>query len=302
MKLELPFSSGTIDELSGKTIVISENHRNESLFGSPFALNVKAGGNFGWGYFEVIDGVLRMVDKKGLSGEFYGLESRNGIVFAVGSAAQVASTDGYERVTLHEQRLLQTSEFGICVSSHIDYEKKTLAPLLGSIRKSGFNMANVVAVVGGGKGDSMGETEGAKVIYQDRNGGGFGGLSAVDSRVPYWLLLHDTCEAERGFWELASKIDIGLCPDVIRLRDDTDDWMGFYSSDFITKMGSGISGSYEDILSMIKRRSRVVVVASGPVTTTGIKDVYGTGNQRMVERIGSMGIKKFKCVTDRRTP
>lgn len=301
MKFELPYTNDTIRDMAGKTMVLSENHRSESLFRAFWTFQVKGGGDLDRGYFEVQDGVLRLMDKQGLFCDFAAIETRAGVVFAVGTAAQTVSRHGFDRITMHERVVLPTSDFGICISSHVSYEKSTLPRLLDSIRKAKFDMSKVVAVVGGYKGDKTEEIEGARVVYQEPNGQGFGGLTAVSGNLPYWLLLHDTCEAERSFLECAGDIDIGLGPDVIRLRGDVDDWTGFYKTAFVDRIKAEIAANPDVSADAIKQWARIVTMIPGKVVQTGVKDVYGKGNRRAIQKL-PVGIRKYQGVTGRRTP
>ena len=300
MKFELPFSDATIAELVGKTIVLSENNRNESLFRAFRTVKVKSGGDIDGGRFEVVDGVLRLVEEQGLFCEFTGIESRNAAVFAVGVAAQTVSRHGFDRITMHEQKLLAPDSLGICISSHTNYADSTLPLLLGSLRKAKFEMSKVVVVVGGFGGDKVETVEGVKVVYREPNMNSFGGLVEATGDTPYWLLLPDTCEAERSLVESLAKIDIGLCPDVVRLR--RDEWMGLYSKTFLDKIRSSLSSSPEEAEKAIQHLSSIVTVLPGQIVGLGVRDVYGNGHRRAVEKIESAGIRKYRGLAGRRTP
>jgi hypothetical protein len=302
MKFDLPFNLDTILAMAGQTMVLCENKRNEVLFRPFWTFPVKSGGDLDRGYFEVVDGVLRLMDKQGLFCEFQGVESRNNVVFATGTAAQTVSRDGFDRITMHERSpLSQSLNFGICISSHVSYEKSTLPLLLDSIRKAKFDMAKVVAVVGGFKGSKTEVIEGATILYQEDNGQGFGGLTGASKNCDYWLLLHDTCEAERNFIDSAVSVDVGLSPDVIRLRGDREDWTGFYKTEFIERILDDVKAKSIPTTEAIKNMAKVVMTLPGKVVEVGVKDVYGTGNKRMIEKL-SVGIRKFRGITGRRTP
>lgn len=301
MKFDLPFTNETVLALAGKKIVLSENFRNAPLFKAYWTIQVKSGGDTDRGYFEVVDGVLRLMDKQGLFCEFTGVESRNGVVYAVGVNAQTVAKSGLDRTTLHERIPLDKDGFGICISSHVSYAAKTLPVLLDSLRKAKFDMTKVVAIVGGYKGEKIEELEGAKVVYQAENGKGFGGLSGATSEFPYWLLLHDTCEAERSFVESFVDIDIGLSPDVVRLREDLNDWTGFYKIEFIDKIRDEIRTNPDAALELINRLANVVTVVSGKVHAEKVKDIYGTGNKRLIEKL-PVGIRKYRGTIGRNTP
>jgi len=297
MNFTLPFSDQTIRDMDGGTFVLSENHRNEAFFKRFWTTQVRGGGDIDRGHFEVVDGVLRLNDKQGLFCEFSGLETRNGGVFAVGTSAQTISRHGFDRIVLHEKVVMKTDAFGICISSHVNYAKHTLPLLLDSIRKAKFDMTKVVAVVGGYQGEMTAEMEGAKVVYTSPDGKGFGGLTGANQSLPYWLLIHDTCEAERSFLKDSANIDIGLNPDVVRLQSDSTDWTGFYRTAFLNEILAR-SGSIGE---SIRQNAKVVTFMSGTMVEAGIKDIYGTGNIRKVEKL-PIGIRKFRGVTGRQIP
>jgi hypothetical protein len=280
---------------------LSENFRNAPLFKSYWTIQVKSGGDTDRGYFEVVDGVLRLMDKQGLFCEFTGVESRNGVVYAVGVNAQIIAKSGLDRTIMHERVPLGKNDFGICISSHVSYASKTLPVLLDSLRKAKFDMRRVVAVVGGYKGSKTEEIEGAKVVYQEENGKGFGGLVAASDEFEYWLLLHDTCEAERSFVESFVDVDIGLNPDVVRLREDIEDWTGFYKTVFVNKIKDEIRTNPDAALELISRLANVITVVAGKVPAEKVKDIYGTGNKRLIEKL-PVGIRKYRGMIRMNTP
>jgi len=299
MKFDIPFTNDTIQMFHGKTLVVSSHNRNESLFRASQTITVKSGGDFDGRYFEVSDGILRMLNKDGLFAEFSGIATIKGIVYATGDLATSIPCNGFNHATLHERILLDKSQFGICISSHTNYAPTTLPVLLSSLRKAGYDMSKTIVVVGGYKGDKTETLEGAKIIYEENNGQGFGGLTAISSEFPYWLLLHDTCEASRGFLNEFPEIDIGLSPDVVRLREDTNDWMGFYATDFILKKKDEVARSPKISLNVISQTARIVSVIPGKVIISGEKDVYRTGCRRIVESL-PIGMRKFRSVSNRR--
>lgn len=309
MNFDLPFSDKTIRDMSGKTMVLSNNARGDATF-QPFTnVAVKSGGDIDWrtfqdgyrGHFQIVDGILKMMDKQGVFCEFNGIETRNGAVYAVGTAMQTVSASERDRVVMHEKKTLPKDGFGICVSSHVNYSGKTLVPLLESIRKAKFDMKKVVVVVGGYNGFKTEEIEGAKVVYQQGNSRGFSGLLATTGDFDYWLMLPDTCEVERSFIESIGDIDIGLCPDLIRLRRGNENYMGFYRTGFIDRIQTQMVESPETIDHIVKHNIMIVTNSVSSIMEIGTKDVYGTGNRRVVEKM-SVGIRKFKSTTGRRTP
>jgi hypothetical protein len=301
MNFELPFSDKTIRDMAGKTMVLSNNERGLSTFSSFMNVAVKSGGDIDRGHFEIVDGILKMMDKQGVFCEFNGIETRNGVVYAVGTAMQTISPSERDRVVMHEKTLLPQDGFGICVSSCTKYSGKTLVPLLESIRKAKFDMKKVVVVVGGYNGEKTEEIEGAKVVYQQGNSLGFSGLLATTGDFRYWLMLPDTCEVERSFIESIGDIDVGLCPDLIRLHRGNESGIGFYRTGFIDRIRTQMTENPETIDHIIRLSAGIIMNSTGPVMEMGVKDVYGTGNRRVVEKL-SVGIRKFKSTTGRRIP
>jgi hypothetical protein len=297
MKFELPFREEMLKEFTGKTMVVSRNFRNEPFFKKIWSIPVNGGGDFKNGHFEVVDNVLRLMSQNGLFCDFTGLESKNGVVYATGN---LALEDSNDRVILHEQKLLDINDFGICISSHVTYADKTLPLLLGSIRKAKFDMNKIIAVVGGFKGSKEGKIEGARVIYMEDNGYGFSGLFEAIGDIPYWMMIHDTCEMERAFLDLVKGVDIGLAPDVVHLKSVSDDWMGFYSKSFLDRIIPEVKLQPKFSKMIIEKLAKVVVFVDGKTEELGMKDVYGIGNKRLVQRT-PVGIRKFKGLTNRRT-
>jgi len=301
MKFDLPFSDATITSLVGKTVVLSDNHRNEAMF-KPFkVIQVKGGGDFIGGNLEVQNGVLRIMEKQGLFCEFSGIETRNGSVFAVGASAHTISRDGHHRIIMHEMVPMVKADLGVCISSHIMYSKVTLPLLLESIRKTGFDMSKVVVVVGGYAGEKEETVEGAKVIYQQKEGYSLGGLVGTSDVAPYWLMIHDTSEADRNFLAAVDSIDLGLSPDLIRLSPNPEDFVGFYKTEFINRIRSEITINPNKANDLIRQWAKIVTTVPGKTVEAGEKDVYGKGNIRRIEK-SPIGLRKYRSVSGRRTP
>ena len=303
MDLRLPFGDETLRTMDGRTVALAENHRNENLFSKVRELSVRGGGDCekGWG-FETLDGALRLMRDSGAGSrsclcEFRGLECRGGTVYAVGHRLDEEAKHGFSRTVLYEKMTLRPEDCGVCVSSHVDYESTTLEPLLKSLRKTGFDMGKVLAVVDGDPrwrawDGSM--SDGARIARANVDAMGFAGLTAAyeKSGPEYWFLVHDTCEFERDFVEKLSKVDVGMGPDVVLLAQGSE--MGFYRSSFVAECGvSLLETRPAGLLPALMRRARVVTVAEGKVEHLGEKDVYGTGSKRKVNRIASVGVRKF---------
>jgi hypothetical protein len=304
MNFSLPFGDDVLEQMTGRKMVLSDNYRSEARFFRFQIISVSSGGDVPGGRFEVSDGVLRLYDQQGLFCEFPGLETRNGTVYVVGTPARTASRDGYDRVTMHEQKLLTPGELSICVSSNVAYAPTTLPKLLGSIRKAGFNMSRVVVVIAGDQSGTAAEeeAEGARVLrLPDSKMTMSGLLAARTDASAYWLLLHDTCEAEKSFLDAMGKIDVGLHPDIVWFRSDDDkSMMGLYSSTFLSRIGIDFSIATDQLQGVILRKASIVTAVTDEVVEIGTKDVYGTGHKRQIEQIRAMGIRKFKSIGGRR--
>jgi len=301
MTVVFPFDDSAVDNMAGKTMVLSTNHRNESVFVPFEELEVETGGDCKNGCrFEVLDGKLRLLEDSMLQYIFEGIEARAGVPYVVGWSVTETKKDGYERVTLHEKKTISASECGVCVSSHLEYEDKTIEPLLKSLKKTGFEMSKVLVVVGGdARGD--GETkrdDGVRIIRNGSKMSGFVGLSEAmkTDGFEYWLLVHDTCDFEKEFVSKLSTIDVGLRPDVILLRPVEDhSEMGFYSSAFLKRSGKVLTEwSTHTLLTAIMAATSIMTVAKGKISEDGDRDVYGTGVKRRVLTISSVGIRKFE--------
>lgn len=305
MSLRLPFDMEVMSEmLGGSTLVLSKNNAYSSLYIPINEVVLNADGTAsGVGKWEITDGVLRLCDKDGgLLYEFRSLETKNNCVYMVGRSVLESSVNGILRVTLHKKSVISTTDFGICVSSHIDYEKDTLSRLFKSLNRDGFNMGNIFVVVGGdtktaGKIDVDPEYN-VKILRQRQNLMGFTAFSVSSEFEPlqYWLLLHDTCEVVGGFYEKMKTLDIGLNPDIILFGDSKDKFeMGMYSKNFLRNCGLvSESTKSEGLLDIMISRASVVVVLNSIVKKEAERDIYGTGNKRETILFNSLGIKKFK--------
>lgn len=295
--MNLPFNTDTVKELVGANLVLSKNDTHSPMF-YPLANTVfKDGGKAIDGKWETMDGTLRMLDEKdGLAYEFRALETKNGIVYAVGRNVLAAS-----RNTLHRKVPL-SRDFGICVSSHVNYEKETTPVLLRSLKSSGFNTEKVVIVVGGdnGKGTtvSIDPNFGAKIVRKNRH---FLGLTALTEHehmesMPYWLLLHDTCSVEMDFVSKTADIDVGLNPDVVLLRPASEKLeIGIYSHKFLkdhmdVTLSSGLLGHID----VLTAKSNISVMMNTPMIVRPEKDIYGAGVKRETLLFSAMGILKYR--------
>jgi hypothetical protein len=245
--------------------------------------------------------VLRLERDGTLHCGFDGLECRGGAVYAVGRRSDAEPKHGFGRTVLYEKRALGPADFGVLVSSHVDYEKSTVEPLLKSLRKAGFDMARVLVVVDGDKkwadwGDDRGD--GVKVLRSDLDAMGFCALAEAGRKdaPEYSLLVHDTCEFERDFSERMAKVDVGLGQDVALLMPpEAGCEMGLYSARFVKECGVDLAGTRPgQLFGAFMRQARVVTVVGGKVEVAGEKDVYGSGTKRRVVRMPAVGLRKYQ--------
>ena len=307
MSLSLPFDTEMMKELFGSTLVLSRNSAYSTLF-LPFSeIVLNAGGLAkGIGGWEIIDGVLRLNDEKGgLLFEFRALETRNHCVYAVGRSVREfgeSSLTGLYRITLHKKALLASTDVGICVSSHAEYEKATLPRLFKSLKREGFNMNNVFAVVGGDNkatGEKKFDSEhGVSITRQKQNFMGFTAFSELSNfgALRYWLLLHDTCDVIDGFYSKLRYLDIGLNPDMVLFKHPKEKLeIGIYSANFIESRGIlGQSVKQNEYLETLISRADLAVALDSTVKKEIERDIYGTGVRRETLVFNSLGIRKFK--------
>jgi len=293
----VPFTYDSVEsELLDKKLVISRNKAASNVFKAVAEVTLEASGEAtgaeGW---LVNEGVLKvdMGAQKGFY-EFRGIESRNGVVYAVGS--HNAEMGGDVRFTMHKKIAVEDS-FGICISSHVKYEKETLPVILKSLRKAGFDSARVTAVVGGCKDTQDGQeedVEGVRAVRSSANAMGFTALGEASSGDnQYWMLLHDTCTVDRDFTEKASAIDIGLNPDVVLfsgLEEGVE--LGLYSSKYMEKGVVELDARVDRMLGEITRDASVVVEGISETVKEGDRDVYGGGTIRKIMAMKSVGVKK----------
>ena len=304
MSLSLPFDGDVISELIGSVLVLSQNSAHSTLF-LPFnEIILSSGGQAkgigGWG---IEDGVLRLYDEKGgLLYEFRAIETKNNCVYAVGRNVLLSSLEGVSRVILHKKSLLSSTDVGICVSSHVEYEKSTLPRLFKSLKREGFNMNNVFVVVGGDNkatGESSIDSEyKVRITRQKQNFMGFTAFSELSDfgSLHYWLLLHDTCDVVDGFYSKLKSLDIGLSPDMILFQHPKEKLeIGVYSAKFIKSRGiPNQSVKPTEYLGILVNRANLVVALDSVIKKEVERDIYGTGIKREPLLFNSLGIRKFK--------
>ena len=304
MRLSLPFDGDVMNELMGSVLVLSQNSAHSTLF-LPFnevvlGANGQAKGVGGWG---IDSGVLRLLDEKGgLMYEFRALETKNNCVYAVGRNVLESSLTGVSRIILHKKSFLSSAGFGICISSHSDYDKATLPRLFKSLKREGVNMNSVFAVVGGdnkANGETVIDPEyKVSIMRQKQDFMGFTAFTDKSdfSAAPYWLLLHDTCEVVEGFMAKLKSLDIGLNPDMILFKHPKEKFeMGVYSASFIQKSCvPNQSTRATEHLEILTNRANLVVAFDSVVKKEVERDIYGMGIKREPLLFSSLGIRKYK--------
>jgi hypothetical protein len=191
---------------------------------------------------------------------------------------------------------------GVCISSTTSYADITLPVLFKSLRKAGFNMANVFVAVGGDTDNDGKETVdpkyGVKILRRKHNAMGFAALMESENlaSLPYWLLLHDTCAVTEDSLKKLADVDIGLNPDIVLLRPPEEkNEIGFYSSAFAkSSVDMPVSLMATNYFSTLISRASVVNILNSPWLVELEQDIYGTGNKRETLLFSSLGIKKFK--------
>ena len=304
MEFSLPFNDDVVDAMTGKTMVVAENHRNSNIFKKMFEAKVDAGDiGYGWS-FQIERKGLRMIRDGKLFCEFTGLESKSGNPYAIGYRADVEAQHGFDRVVLYEKKTITQADMGICISSHISYREKTVEPILKSLRKTGFDMSRVVVVVDGDKewrGWQDERADDVKVFHHNADAMGFAGLLGLgitewSSVAPYWLLVHDTCAFERDFMDRVQNVDVGLNPDIVLLYPpEQKKEMGLYSTDFVKNSRVDIEKTKPGLLfDAFMTEAQVVISVDSKVEVLGEKDVYGLGIKRKTIRLASLGLRKHE--------
>lgn len=303
--MNFPFEIHTVLEtLVNKTLVLSANVQNSNEFKTIRDVillpNGKIEGNTG--KWDVCGGVLRLLSDDGhLITEFRTLETRNNCVYAVGR--NVLEPDGVSpRPILHIKKTISTN-FGVCISSHTNYEDIAVPRILRSLEGDGFDMSKVVVVIGNDakNNHSVGIDPKTHVMTVRERNDIFGmtalGNASKNYNVPYWLILHDTCEVSNGFSENIANFDVGLNPDMVILRPlDEKVEMGLYESKFALALENMPSGTRPfDYFDIATKRANVVSVLNIPFKKEPERDVYGKGIKRETVNFKDLGLKKYRA-------
>lgn len=295
MNFKLPFTESSLTDMIGKTFVLASNFRGNSEYHFIKEIIVGEDGQCNDGIsFRVMNGALFMFDRKSLFAKFSETGTNGHAVFALGYSTHEVSKTGFERFVLYEKILLSSVSLGICISSHVDYEKKTLPVIVKSLNNTGFDKSRVLIVIGGDKRNDGTESveDGILVVRKSVQSMGFNSLNET-TKIPgmdYWLLLHDTCEFEKDFVEKIKNIDIGLHQDVITLRQGSE--MGLYGTHFIRSCGIEFGTTVYDGLPVVLRAANTMTAFDNHDTGKE-KDIYGDGNKRKII-ILPVGVKKYE--------
>lgn len=305
MSFRLPFTKESLTtDMVGKTFVLASNVRGQSQYSPIKEMTVKdVDGTCNDGIrLEAVNGILYLFDRNTLFAMFSEIGTNGDVVFAVGYSTLEISKSGYDRFILYEKVMLSTLPYGICISSHVDFEKRTLPVILGSLTKSGFDKSRVFVVIGGDKRNDgvVEDRDGVIVVRKNVATMGFVALTEI-ARIPgmaYWLLLHDTCEFEKNFVDKAGQTDVGLRQDMVLFRPKEDNSeLGFYKTSFVANAGVDVSVKNLGAFSAFIRASSTVTSAGKPETGAE-KDIYGEGTKRKIVFLPA-GVKKYEGRTAR---
>ena len=294
----LPFESGFLDIIAGRTLVLASNHRGENEYDKIKEITVGKDGTCNDGVrLEVFNGTLRLFDRDKLFCIFSEIGTNGKTTFAVGYSTLEVSRHGFDRLVLYERANLNSVNFGVCISSHVKYEAKTLPVILESLEKSGIEPSRILVVVGGDKQNDGKEdiVNGVLTIRRNLETMGFIGISETSKikNIDYWILLHDTCNVDLDFADKVGKTDIGLMPDIVLFNPvEKESEIGIYETDFLSKIDVG-TNHQEMFSNYMLGASTVMVVESKPEPIKE-KDVYGNGNKRKIISLSTVGVKKYE--------
>ena len=293
--MKIPFSYDSVEnDIVGKKMVISRNQWGSTRFEMLLDVVLEEGGSAqGADEWSVENGLLRIeISQKDGFYDFRGVESRNGVIYAVGFHS--VEDGSVYRVTMHE-RVPVGESFGICISSHVDYDD-ALQLMYKSLRKAGFKNP-IKVVVSGCKEHEDGKVinvDGIEIIKRKVNAMGFTALGDVDETMDYWMLLHDTCSVDEDFIKKASNIDVGMKPDVV-LFSNMDDKLelGLYLTGYMSNFELDLSGRSVGMLKAATDNASIVVDGISIPKFEGEQDVYGGGIMRKIMAMKSVGVRKY---------
>jgi len=284
---EFPFTAESVRrDFPGKVVFGDLKSQNEFSFIGQVAFGEDGQtGDSVWRW-HVKDGMLRLGD--GLRRDilvFDGLCLVNGSVALSGRRCAILES----RVLLCRRVALVERGCGILVSTHVDYLETAVPRLLRSLTSAGVDKERITVVVAGAEEEQTIEGVECVAVPDREDLWGYVGLLKASDDYPYWLLLHDTCEATQTFVDNLDNLDVGLNYDVVKMGPDG---LGVYSWDFLKKFS--FDGNAIEVgrrLDMSSALCRVAVHGHEKVLTAN-KDVYGTGQRRKVVE-HPVGLRKF---------
>jgi hypothetical protein len=305
--MNFPFDmQSVLETMTDRPLVRSNNLFNEYTFLQEVVLSKD--GTATNGKWEVVDGVLRLLSDKGhLVTEYRTVETRNGAVYAIGR--DVLGPNEQVRSILHIKKPLG-NDFGVVVSSHVNYEKLAIPRILHSLEGDGFDMNKVVVVIGNDKvNDGVTGMDSTLKVMSVRTRKDIFGMTALNSipdasTKPYWLLLHDTCEVTNGFTKNIANIDIGLNPNMVAFRPLNEKIeFGLYQSGFISLCTMPMGTKPFNHFEVVTKKAGIISILGSPFKKEPEKDVYGKGIVREVVNFNALGFRKYKAkASDSRRP
>lgn len=297
--MKLPFTQNSILKLKGKKFSLGCKAVNGSKVSrlKDFSFDDED-------KWRVENGVIYLLDdRESVTHSINAIEIEGGTVFMSGEDMGAHGKSHAVRTVLYEKKEIGENTF-ILISSHVDYEEKTLPRLIRSLAREGINPARIYVCVAGAEAGAPEMKDGYTRIPVEEN---FMGCTALYSLLFNWklsalpvfdyiLLLHDTCEVTPGFADKIASTDIGLPYDIIEGKFE----LGLWSKSFIGML-RGLDGfkfdniSGYEIYNFVKDFSRLYRKCSEPVQLRS-KDVYGTGTKRMVLELQDLAVKKYAGV------
>jgi hypothetical protein len=245
--------------------------------------------------YEIIDGVLYLLDdRNSITHTVTSIEVENNSLFFSGEVMGAYGKDGAVRMMLYEKKELGT-DFLVAISSHVDYENKTLPKLIRSLAREGISEERVVVFVAGSDSSEITQEKGYTRFPVKNNYMGctsLSGLLDLDIELDYAMLLHDTCEVTSGFAEKVSQIDVGIPYDVISAQREIGLWSKAFFDRIKSLQGFRLPESGYKVYDSLMDLSRLSCNYNSAIHLRS-KDVYGTGVRRKVFELVDFGIKKY---------
>lgn len=295
--MQLPFSKDNVfAHLVGHKLILTHNHLGKSRYDSPTPLTLNSDGTTDIGSWEVENDVLRLLGHTDqLMYAFNGLESKNGVIYAVGQNCMQANVHGHVRVVLSHFRELTDATWAIVVSSHKDYYEKTLPKLALSMQRSRIDFNKAIVIAEGFDKEETISHSGFKVQTATTRLNGFAAIKHAPAGVDYVFAIDDTVSIMETFAATLNSIDIGNNWDVNLIAPNT--YMGVYSSKFLASLDPTVWNLQESkLLDELKARARMWTFTGSQYLVKGTRDIYGYGVKRVVGEYTGVGLQKFSRV------